>query len=125
MPDGTYSAQCVGYDQSFVMGKSRKLFLHFKIVDWGKHHHKRLFMAFNMPYDKKIRPGSKYYKTWVKVNGWNRPSRHAIMSPKLFKNKIYKIKTRTCLPKEADGKKDMPDTFKYSVVDTIEGVEAG
>ena len=74
-------------------------------------------MAFNMPYDKKIKSGSKYYKNWVMVNGWNKPSRNAKMSPRIFKNKIYKIKTRTTMPKHNG--KEMPENFWYSVVDEI------
>ena len=121
--DGTYEAQCTKYDSSFVLGKARKLFLHFKIVSEGEYHGVKLFQAFNMPYDMRIKAGSKYYKTWVKVNGWMRPSRNAIMSPRLFINKIYKIKTRTVKPL-SNGKK-MPDTFWYSVVDEMVEVVAG
>ena len=46
IPDGTYEAQCIKYDEKFVLGKSRKLFLNFKIVDLGEHHGKEIFQAF-------------------------------------------------------------------------------
>jgi hypothetical protein len=57
------------------------------------------------------------FVNWVMVNSWNKPSRNAKMSPRIFKNKIYKIKTRTTKPKHNG--KDMPENFWYSVVDEI------
>jgi hypothetical protein len=74
-------------------------------------------MAFNMPYDRRIKSGSKYYKTWCMVNDWQKPSRNAKMSPRLFLNKIYKVKTRTVKPPHNG--KEMPEQFWYSVVDEI------
>jgi len=57
------------------------------------------------------------------VNGWQQPSKNAKMSPRIFKNKIFKVKTRTVEPKH-NGKK-MPKKFWYSVVDEIIEVVAG
>jgi hypothetical protein len=51
------------------------------------------------------------------VNGWQKPSRGAKMSPRIFLNKIFKIKTRTVKPPHNRGK--MPKDFWYSVVDEI------
>jgi hypothetical protein len=118
VPNRKYEAVCIDYDQSFVMGKFRKLFLHFKITEPGEHYGKTVFMAFNMPYSRKIRQGSKYYKTYVFANGNKRPTRNSIMSPRIFKGRIFEIKTRTCEPKFPDGK-PMPKHFRYSVVDSI------
>jgi hypothetical protein len=117
VPNGVYEAQFIKYDQSFVLGKARKLLLHFKILDHGKDYGKELFMAFNMPYDKNIRQGSKYFKTWVMVNNWKRPSRNAKMSPRLFKSKFFRVKTRTCKPMHNGA--EMPHDFWYSVLDEI------
>ncbi len=122
IPDGFYEAQCIKYDSCFI-AKSKKTFLHFKILDAGEHFGKQIFMAFNMPYDEKIKMGSKYFKTWCMVNDWKKPSKNAKMSPRLFKNKIYKIKTRTVRPKH--NRKEMPKDFWYSVVDEISEVVAG
>lgn len=122
IPNSVYDAQCIKYDKKFVLGKTRKVFLTFQILDHGAHNGKEIFMAFNMPYDGKIKSGSKYFKTWVMVNGWRKPTRNAKMSPRLFINKIYKIKTRTCKPKHNG--KDMPEDFWYSVVDEIIEVNA-
>jgi len=118
VPNRKYEAVCIDYDQSFVMGKFRKLFLHFKITEPGEHYGKTVFMAFNMPYNKKIKQGSKYYKTYVFANGNQRPTRNAIMSPRIFKGRVFEIKTRTVEPKFSDGK-PMPRHFHYSVVDSI------
>ena len=118
IPDAIYEVQCVGYDSKFCLGKTRKTFLNFIIISAGEYHGIKIFMAFNMPYDRKIRPGSKYYKTWVKVNGNRPPSRNTIMSPKLFVKRIYRIKTRTVKPLYPDGK-PMPEQFWYSVVHSI------
>jgi hypothetical protein len=123
IPDGVYEAQCVKYDSTFQLGKTRKTFLHFRILEAGPHCEKKVFMAFNMPDTKKIRIGSKYYKTWCMVNGWKKPSKNAKMSPRLFKNKIFKVKTRTVKPKHHE--KGMPEDFWYSVVDEIVEVIAG
>ncbi len=115
--NGTYEAQCFKYDSKFCFGKTRKLFLHFKIIQPGEYFGEAIFMAFNIPYDRKISQGSKYYKTWVHVNGWRKPSRNAKMSPKLFLNRICRVRTRTVKP-TVNGQK-MPKDFWYSVVDTI------
>jgi len=117
IPDVKYEVQCVGYDTKFCLGKTRKTFLKFEILTEGEHNGKKLFMAFNMPYNGRIKTGSKYYKTWCMVNGWRRPSRNTKMSARLFKNKIYTVKTRTVKPQHNGN--EMPEDFWYSVVDEI------
>ena len=116
IPDGVYEAQCFKYDSGFCLGKARKLFLHYRITE-GEHTGTELFQAFNMPYQGKVSCGSKYYKTYVMVNGWTKPSRNAKLSPRLFKDKIFKVRTRTVQPQHAG--KPMPEQFWYSVVDDI------
>jgi len=123
IPNGVYEAQCIKYDNKFVLGKTKKTFLTFRIVSLSEHQGKEIFQAFNMPYDGKIKTGSKYYKTWCMVNDWRRPSRNAKMSPRIFLNKIYRIKTRTVRP--LHNKKEMPQDYWYSVVDEIIEVIAG
>ncbi len=118
IPNGTYTAQCIKYDNKFVLGKTRKLFLNFVILSEGDYHGKKIFQAFNMPYNGRIKTGSKYYKTWVKVNGWKQPSRNSKMSPRLFLNKVYTVKTRTAKPLY-NKDEPMPKSFWYTVVDEI------
>ena len=122
IPDDVYEAQCIKYDSKFILGNTRKVFLNFKIIESGEHHGKVIFQAFNMPYNGRIKTGSKYYKTWVMVNKWQKPSRNAKMSPRLFKGKIYNVKTRTVKPQHNG--KEMPQQFWYSVVDEILDVNA-
>jgi hypothetical protein len=117
IPNGIYEAQCIKYDEKFVLGKTRKVFLNFKVVEPGKHQGKIIFQAFNMPYNGRIKTGSKFYKTWCMVNGWRQPSRNAKMSPRIFLNKICKVKTRTVKPPHNG--KQMPEQYWYSVVDEI------
>jgi len=130
IPNGKYTAQCIDYDSKFCLGKRRKLFLNFVILE-GEHQGKKLFQAFNMPYDGRIKTGSKYYKSWCMVNGWQPPTRNAKMSPRLFKNKIFTIATRTVYPpihpaaKKSNKVEVMPEAFWYSVVDKILCVNAG
>ncbi|MHA1942744.1 MAG: hypothetical protein ACW97P_13665, partial [Candidatus Hodarchaeales archaeon] len=50
----------------------------------------KVFSFVFIQFDKKIKTGSKYYKTWCMVNGWQKPSRGAKMSPRIFLNKIFK-----------------------------------
>lgn len=124
IPDGFYTAQCISYNYGFIVGgKAKKLFLHFKILSEGKFFGIEIFRAYNMPKDGKIKLGSDYYKAYCLAYGWNKPSRRDRMSPKIFKNKIFKIKTRKATPKY--GNKEMPENFKYSVVDYIADVVTG
>jgi len=121
IPNDTYEAQCFAYDTKFCLGKTRKTFLKFVILEQGEHFEKEVFMAFNMPYNRKIKQGSKYFKTYVFANGHRRPTRNSMMSPRIFKGRIFQIKTRTVEPKFPNGK-SMPRQFHYSVVDSITDV---
>jgi len=123
IPEAVYEAVCISYDDGFCFGKCRKLFLTFKIITPGPHLGTELFMAFNMAYNGKIAAGSKYYKTWCMANNWNRPTRNAIMSPRIFKNKAFDIKVRTVKPQHNGNA--MPKEHQYSVVDSILRVNAG
>ena len=67
---------------------------------------------------------SIYMRRKLSLGNWMRPSKNARMSPRLFKNKIFRVWTRTTIPKQPNGKL-MPDTFKYSIVDSILEVVAG
>ena len=123
LPNATYIAQCIGFDiNESYGGRSRKVYLHFRIIE-GPHEACKLFMPFNYPSNGKFTPGYKYWPYWVMVHG-RKPSRNAAMSPKIFKNRIFKIKTRKVKRKFPNGN-DMPPDFEYSIVDTIEEVMAG
>jgi hypothetical protein len=121
IPDGLYEAQCFKYEYS--RKPYSKVYLKFKITQPGKHNGLRLFKPYNIPPDGG-RParGSNYFKDWSMVNNWQLPSRNTKMSPKIFVNKLFKIKTRTSKPMHND--KEMPEQFWYSLVDALVEVVA-
>lgn len=118
IPDGTYTAQCFKHEQGYVFGESKKLYLWYRILTESAYHGTEIFQAFNMPKNRRVGVGSKYYMAWCMANGWRKPTRNAKMSPQIFKSKVFKIKTRTV---ERNG---MPESFNYSVVDSILSVQA-
>jgi hypothetical protein len=114
VPDGVFVAECVECQQGHY-GRIPKLYLKFKLTE-RPYEGVELFMSFNMPFSGRIPVGSKYYKIWAKING-RLPSQNAKMSPRIFLNKLYKIKTRTVKPK--DGGEELPEDFHYSIIDSI------
>ena len=123
IPPGDYVATCTSCDSKFWLRKTRKLFLNFTILNAPQKlpdgEKTTLFMAFNMPYHGKVCSGSKYYKTWCLVNGRKPPSRNAVMSPKLFLNRTYKVRVSSVRPKDIDSRTEMPPAFHYSKVERI------
>lgn len=123
-PDGTYEVQYVSHNDGFVIGQNRKLFVIFKILSINEHYDKTIMLIYNMPLNNRPSASSKYYKDWVFLNGYNKPSRNTKMSPKIFQNKRLLIKTRVVKPKR-NKKEIMPENFWYSVVGQIEEVLTG
>jgi hypothetical protein len=117
IPDRVYEAKCI--KQMPSPPPYKKIFLHFQIVTPGEHSGIILFKAYNASFKNEKIPtqGSNYYKDWVMVNNWMKPSRGTKMSPKIFLNKIYDVKTRTVRPKRE--RQEMPEQFWYSVVDSL------
>jgi len=113
--DGEFEAVCTRYDLGHY-GKIPKLYLIFSLIN-RPYEDVELFMSFNMPFNGRVPRGSRYYKTWAKVNG-KLPSRNAKMSPRLFLNKVFRVRTRTVKPK--DGGVELPDDFHYSIIDSVE-----
>jgi hypothetical protein len=122
IPNGDYIAQCFKYETAPYLGKQMKIYLWFRIVE-GEHADKEIYMACNLPDEnKKLSPEHKYYKVWQFVNG-SPPSRGTKLSPRLFKNKIFKIKTQTVKRPFGDGV--MSESHNYSKVGEIIEVHAG
>jgi hypothetical protein len=119
IPDGEYSAVCTGYTTPMPYFGGRKVYLHFMVLT-EPYRGTMLFMAFNVAF-KGVRPASKYFKYWCLANGDRQPSRNALMSARIFKDKRFSIKTRTAIPKRAG--EDMPFDFRYSVVDSLKAIE--
>jgi len=120
VPDKTYEAIVVRYDRGEFYQR-KKLYLWWKIISIGPHEGKELFMAFNV--FKKITKSSKYYEAWVLANKGVRPKKNDRMSPKVFKDKIFSIRTRTVISSKKQGEIDKAD--RYSVVDEILELCAG
>ena len=116
IPDDEYFAECTEYKIQEYDGTKRKLYLRFQIFMDGDGGIETVYMPFNMPLNGRIGPRSKYYKSWRMANGKS-PSRSAKLSPRVFKNKFYKIRTRT-VNQYKDGKV-RPEDKRYSVVDKI------
>lgn len=116
IPDGEYEAVCTGFNGPVPYRGTRKLYLNFEIT--SEHYQgATLFMVFNIPWAG-IRPGSRYFKYWSKVNG-GLPSRNTKFHPRIFKDKIYRITTATVKP-TFDDNSEMPFGYWYSKVQHFE-----
>lgn len=120
VPDKVYEAIVTRYDWGEFYQR-KKLYLWWKIISIGPHEGKELFMPFNV--FKKITKSSKYYEAWILANKGIRPKKNDRMSPKVFKNKIFSIKTRTVVSGRKQGELAKNDC--YSVVDEILEICAG
>ena len=118
IPDGEYYAECKEFKLLHYDGKKRKLYLSFEIFLDGNGNDifENVYMSFNMPLNKRIGTRSKYYRYWRMAHG-KPPTRNAMLSPRIFKNKFYKIKTRTV--KQYENGEARPNDKHYSVVDEI------
>ena len=115
VPDGEFDAECIDYSRPMPFRGTRKVYLTFKLLN-EPYAGTKIFMALNVGWGN-ISPGCKYFKCWTAANDNRLPSKSAIMSPRIFKNKTFKVTTRTVIPKR--GTKEMPFDFHYSVVDSL------
>lgn len=120
VPDKTYEAVVVRWERGEFYQR-KKLYLWWRIVSIGPHEGKELFMAFNV--FRKITKSSKYYQAWVLANKGVRPKKNDRMSPKIFRDKVFSIKTRTVVSGRKQGELDQDD--RYAVVDEILELCAG
>ena len=116
IPNSQYEAQCIGFFQKPFFNQL-KLYLRFKITSDGAHINKELIKSYRLPKSKKMARSSNYFHDWVLVNGRKLPSRNALMSPNIFKNKRILISTRT-VTCDFNGV-ELPEHLHYSVVDKI------
>ena len=116
VPDGTYEARCKDYSDPRPYRGTQKVFLTFELLNepWAG---TELRMFLNVPFSG-ITPGSRYFKYWTAANKDRMPSRNAKMSPHMFKDKKYRVTTKTVIPKR--GSEEMPFDYHYSKVDHIE-----
>lgn len=126
VPDGEHTAKCTRYTDPIPFRGTRKVFLYFELVK-GPFVGTEVFMALNVGY-KPVGIGSRYLKYWINANRNRPPTRNAKHSSRMFINKYYKIYTRTVIPKTGPSvkffnspkEKEMPEAFRYSIVDHIE-----
>ena len=45
--NGVFEAQCIKYDSKFVLGKTRKVFLTFRILEHSEHNGKEIFISLS------------------------------------------------------------------------------
>ena len=79
-----------------------------------------IFAAFNIGFNA-VKPGSRYFKSWCLAAGDRVPSRNAIMSPMIFKNKTFMVQTRTVKPKR--GNEELGVDYWYSIIDYLQSMD--
>lgn len=108
--NGTYEAQCIEIKKGQYYDW-RKIYFKFQIIQ-GEHTGVELWMHCNL-YGKVTR-ASKYYEVWVIANKGMRPKPNDRMSPKLLRDKIFKVRVETVT---RDGKqRKLPDDEQYSII---------
>lgn len=120
IPEGIYEAACyhATFIELFKFGNARKLFLSFKVYG-GEHAGTRLFLAMAAPpQGGKIGVGSKLYQHYLIANGGRPPGRRDRPSMRVFKDKLFRLRVRTVIPRFEDGK-PKPTQFRYSVVSEL------
>lgn len=120
IPEGVYEAACTGAEilELFKFGRSRKLFLHFTVYE-GTYAKTPLFLAMPAPKQGgKVGIGSKLYGSYLIANGGRAPGRRDRLSLRIFKNKLFRVRVRTVIPRFEDGM-PKPLQFHYSIVSEL------
>lgn len=122
VPPGAYIVAFVKADQH-SMFRTKKLFLHWRIIEPSKYDGVTLFQSFNVPTDgTKWGLGHKFLATWILANG-ARPVRRDRLSTSVFRKKYFQARVVT-VKKNSKGL-DRPESTQYSVVDELVSVVAG
>jgi len=116
--EGNYPVQCILVKRIPYCG-TWKLHLRFRILE-GDDSGLELDLYMNMTDSKgrkfkKVPRASNYYKNWVIANYGHPPSRNDKMSPRIFKDGIFRAIVRDAVPQFPDGT-DMPESIHYSVI---------
>jgi hypothetical protein len=120
IPDGEYLAQCVDYKVvKLKVWKRAGLRLEFRLLIGQEPSGVTLNCYVNYP--EKIGRASRYFLFWCIANG-GAPSRKAKMSPCVFKNHIFKVRTRTVTKNNMQ--QVLPACALYSVVHEILELQA-
>lgn len=122
VPSGSYVVAFIKADQR-SMFRTKKLFLHWRIVEPLKFEGVTLFQSFNMPTDgTKWGLGHKFLGTWILANG-ARPVRRDRLSTAVFRGKYFEARVVTV--KKTGKGLNRPEAAQYSVVDELVTVVAG
>lgn len=113
VPAGVYEAQCLEVKRGAFFGQ-QKLYFKFRIIQ-GKYESSEIWMPVNLYH--KVARASKYFELWVVANKGVKPKANDRMSPKIFLNKIFKIKIETVFTNRKQQK--LSDEERYSVVREI------
>jgi hypothetical protein len=117
VPDATYDVRTVKAELRSTVGGEKKLFLWFEIIG-GEHAGKRLPFICCLPEPgHQVSPASNYWAAWVRANGGRPPGRHDRMSPRIFRNRLLHIRTRTVTTDNR--RRAKPHDQWYSVIDEI------
>ena len=121
---GEYDAVCLKTEIGRSWGGRRDIYLRFRIYD-SEYEGTELFMKCSYPKtkDKKMSYRHKYYQQWMLANG-GPPAKKQRMSPKMFLNRMFKIKVVDTKRTHNDGT-PLPSFAQYSVISTIIEVVAG
>ncbi len=118
IPDGKYQGSFIWAEKGRLWNQE-KIYLWFKIVDFGDLQGEELYMACNAP--KKSKNGkaatsAKYYQSWVLAAG-RKPDRYDRMSTKVFRGKVFLLKVRTVIKNAKN--LPLPPLLQYSVIDDV------
>ncbi len=127
VPDGEYLAFCTRtYWDRYSRAYGERIYIHFRILD-GPHAGIELRL-FCRP--SKF-PSSNYYRFWSIAHDGPPRSRSTRLSPKIFEDKIFRVRTATVRPRHRivgpDGKvrfdDPLPEHLWYSKVECILSLE--
>jgi hypothetical protein len=120
IPNGDYIAQCVDYEATKSRIWNRRILrLQFKLLDGQKY--SGFILSCYVNYPEKIGRASKYFLFWCIANG-GVPSRKGRMNPRVFKDHIFKIRTR--MVEKNNRQQPLPAYAHYSVIDEILELQA-
>lgn len=123
VPDGVYEFVFVRAERG-RFEKRERTFLWFRIATPGDHLGLELYLACPHPSDggRKFGLGSKLVAAATVALG-QRPKRRDRLSTKIFRNKVFRARTRT-VTKDSKGN-ERPRTDQYSTLDTLLSAETG
>ncbi len=122
IPAGEYQAVCYKTEIGRSFGGRRDCYVLFRVHS-GPHHGTKLFMKCPYP-EGKLSTRTKLYDQWM-LAMQRAPHARERITPKVFRNRLYRVLVRDTKRKITGTNRLMPDFCQYSVIDTIIEVETG